>query len=142
MVLSTVKLARDITQYNLDNLSLEDPTIAKLSDAPDLMPVLNLGPILQDVYSTTNCLMRLSKPLLDSNRYHQDATRPCDEDDEHHVSHLQRLLPHATLARLKLMSKSICSRRLELLRMNPHRDGLYSTLWDDAFLRMVLLELA
>ena len=134
--------AQDTAQYSIDGFSLDDAKIVKLGDAPDVMPLLSLGSILQDVYNTTICLMRLSKPLLDNHRCHQKATRPCDEADEHHVSRLQRSFPHATLATLKRLSKSICSRRLELLRMNSNREGLFPTLGDDAFLRMVLLDLA
>lgn len=141
-VSNTVQSAQYATQYSIDSFSLDDGKIATSRGAPDLVPVLNLGSILKDVHDTTICLMRLSKPLLDSHRCHQNDNRPCDEDDEHHVSHLQRLFPHATLATLKRLSKSICSRRLELLRMNSHREGLYPALGDDAFLRMVLLDLA
>lgn len=142
VVSNTVSLAQETIPYNIDSFSPDDDKIAKLRDAPDPMPLLSLGSILHDVYNTTTCLMRLSKPLLDSHRYHQNAARPCDEDDKHHVSHLKRLFPQATLAILKRLSKSICSRRLELLRMNSCREGVYPALGDDPFLRMVLLELA
>ena len=139
---NTVSLAQETVQYNIDSFSPDDDKIAKLRDAPDPMPLPSLGSILHDVYNTTICLMRLSKPLLDSHRYHQDAARPCDEDDKHHVSHLKRLFPQATLAILKRLSKSICGRRLELLHMNSCREGVYPALGDDPFLRMVLLEMA
>ena len=142
VVSNTVRLAQDTAQYNIDSLSLDDDKLEKFRDAPDPMHLPSLSSVLHDVYNTTTCLMRLSKPILDSHRYHQNAIRPCDEDDEHHVSHLQRLFPHATLTTLKRLSKSICSRRLELLRMNSHREGLDPALGDDLFLRMVLLEMA
>ena len=137
--------AQDTAQCNLDSRSLDDAKATKLAamrDSPDDTPILSLASILQDVYNTTICLMRLSKPLLDSHRHHQTTTRRCDEDDKHHVSHLQRWLPRATLTIMKRLSKSICARRFEITRINSHWKGHDSALGDDAFLRVVLLELA
>lgn len=58
----------------------------------------------------------------------------------HYVSHLQSLLPHATLEILQRLSKSICGRRLELLRADSYWKLAYPALGDDAILRMMLLE--
>jgi hypothetical protein len=145
VISDTAQIAQDTAQCNLENRSLDDDKAIKLAaiwDSPDDTPTLSLGSILQNVYNTAICLMRLSKPLLDSHRRHQATTRRCDEDDKHHVSHLQRLLPRANLPILKRLSKSICARRLEALRMNSQQEGSISVLSDDLFLRVVFLELA
>jgi len=70
------------------------------------------------------------------------TARPCDRDDSHHVSHLQRVIPRAKSEILKRLSRSICARSLEILRMNTQQDGFGRALGEGAFLRMVLLELA
>lgn len=145
MTSDTAQLAQDAAQVKLDNALLSDAKAAKLAkmrDFPDVMPMSSLGTILQDVYNTTICLMRLSKPLLDSHRHHQTTTQRCDKDDSHHVPHFQRLLPRASATTSKRLSKSICARRLKLLRMNSDRKELNPVLGDDGFLRVVLLELA
>jgi hypothetical protein len=145
VVSDTAQIAQDTAQCNLDNRPLHDAKaieLAAMRDSLDDTPMLSLGSILQDVYNTTVCLMRLSKPLLDSHRRHQATTRRCDDGAKHHVSHLQRLLPRATLTILRLLSKSICTRQLETLRMNSQQEGSISVLSDDVFLRLVLLELA
>lgn len=144
-IFDTSQLAHDIAQHLLGSDLLNHGKASKpatVHGSPDVMAASMLGPILQDVHDTTICLMRLSRPLLNNHQRHESTPQRCDQDDTHHVSHLQRLLPHATLTLLKRLSKSICARRLELLHMNSHRERLNLNIGDDAFLRVVLLEMA
>jgi hypothetical protein len=89
--------------------------------------------------------MRLSKPLLDNHRRHRRTDRYCTEGDTHHAQGLQRLLPLAELTSLEQLSRSTCARRSELLAMHSRRESsgqALKPLDDDAFLRVVFLELA
>lgn len=151
VVSDIAKSAQDTAQRKLDNALLDAvkagkaaiaAKIAKMRDASDGASILSLSAILQEVYNTTICLMRLSRPLLSNHLHHQKTTPRCDQDDKHHVEDLQRLLPRATLTTLKRLSKSICARRLQLLRMNSHPGEFGQALEDVIFLRMVLLDLA
>jgi hypothetical protein len=139
------QLAQDTAQYKIDNALLNNAKAAKLAKmrkTSDDASIPSLSAMLQEVHNATICLMRLSKPLLSNHLNHQTTIRHCEKDDKHHVNDLQRLLPHATLTVLKRLSKSICARRLELLRMNSQRGGLRPVSEDVTFLRMLLLDLA
>jgi hypothetical protein len=90
--------------------------------------------------------MRLSKPLLDNYRRHPTIDRYCTEDDTHHAEGLRRLLPRADWIALEQISRSTCARRSELLAMNSRRlespGSALKPLNDDAYLRVILLEMA
>jgi hypothetical protein len=140
VISDTAQSAQDTAQCKLDHALLDDAKAVKLATKrgpSDDAPIPSLSAILQEVQNTTICLMRLSRPLLNDHLHHQTTTQHCDKDNKHHISHLQRLIPHATLTVLKRLSKSICARRLGLLRMNSH----WGRLDDVTFLLMVLRNL-
>jgi hypothetical protein len=141
--IDTAQAAQHIAQHDPSNVSSPDDVEVYRLDTPS---TLSLGGILVDVNSAIACLMRLSRPLLDNHQRHPTIDRYCTEDDTHHAQGLRRLLPRADWIALEQISKSTCARRSELLAMNSRRlespGPAPKPLNDDAYLRVILLEMA